>query len=348
DYSDNIFSFGFTGLDYDLSQNSEYAYRLTGFDKNWTITDDQRRLVTYTNISPGEYRFEVKKLKINKQMGSYTAFKKLTIRPPWWMTWWFRTAAISACFLALSGVYNWRLSSIRMQKKTLEETVERRTEQLRLSNEQIEKDKALISKSLAERESLLKEIHHRVKNNLQIIASLLYLQSGKFEDEDYKKVLEEGQGRVRSMALIHQKLYENEDLKSIPFDEYLTELVTEIRASFGAEMKKVSININAENIQFDIDTAIPLGLIVNEMATNAFKYAFEGLASGSFSISIYREENMYNIKIQDDGKGIPEAVDLRKAKSLGLRLVRMLSQQLEGEFQFQTTNGTSFELKFAA
>lgn len=220
--------------------------------------------------------------------------------------------------------------------------------QKRKASQKIQAKNEIINKSLKERESLLKEIHHRVKNNLQIIASLLYLQSGKFENEDYKKVLEEGQGRVRSMALIHQKLYENEDLKNIPFDEYLMELVTEIRSSFGPEMKKVSIDINAKNIEFDIDTAIPLGLIVNEMATNAFKYAFNNLDSGSFSISIHQSEGEYVIKIQDDGQGIPESVDIRKVKSLGLRLVRMLSQQLEADFHFETGNGTSFELKFVA
>lgn len=204
----------------------------------------------------------------------------------------------------------------------------------------------VISKSLAERESLLKEIHHRVKNNLQIIASLLYLQSGKFEDEDIKKVLEEGQGRVRSMALIHQKLYENEDLKSIPFGEYLQELVTEIRTSFG--MDNIQLNIEASNVFFDVDTAVPLGLIVNEMATNAFKYAFLKKSEGLLSISLTEQNGQYALNVKDNGSGIPEEVDLRKTKSLGLRLVRMLSQQLEGDFKFSVENGTAFELKFAA
>ena len=204
----------------------------------------------------------------------------------------------------------------------------------------------VISKSLSERESLLKEIHHRVKNNLQIIASLLYLQSGKFEDEDIKKVLEEGQGRVRSMALIHQKLYENEDLKSIPFGEYLQELVSEIRASFG--MDKIQLNIEASNVYFDVDTAVPLGLIVNEIATNAFKYAFLKKSEGMLSISLTEENEQYALNVKDNGSGIPEEVDIRKTKSLGLRLVRMLSQQLEGDFEFSVENGTAFELKFAA
>ena len=148
------------------------------------------------------------------------------------------------------------------------------------------------------------------------------------------------------MALIHQKLYENEDLKSIPFGEYLQELVGEIRASFG--MGNIQLNIEAENIFFDVDTAVPLGLIVNEMATNAFKYAFDKEQKGTISIFLTENEGEFTLNVMDDGKGIPEEIDIRKTKSLGLRLVRMLSQQLEGEFEFQSNNGTSFELKFAA
>ena len=220
--------------------------------------------------------------------------------------------------------------------------------QKRNANHRLENQNSLIRKNLEERESLLKEIHHRVKNNLQIIASLLYLQSGKFENEDFKKVFEEGQGRVRSMALIHQKLYENEDLKHIPFGEYLNELVHEIRSSFGREMQKIRINIDAEDIHFDVDTAVPLGLIVNELTTNAFKYAFEGKEEGDFSIHLSKQGENYYLHIADDGAGLPEAIDLKKTKSLGLRLVRMLSQQLEGDFDFSSENGTRFDLKFAA
>lgn len=216
------------------------------------------------------------------------------------------------------------------------------------TNEELNEQKNIISKSLEERESLLKEIHHRVKNNLQVIASLLYLQSGKFEDESVKRVLEEGQGRVRSMALIHQKLYENEDLKSIPFEEYLRELVAEIKSSFGKDMEKVRLEVNAKNIFFDVDTAVPLGLIINELATNSFKYAFLNQQEGSFSIYLIEEDGEYLLRIKDDGVGIPEEIDLRKTKSLGLRLVRVLSQQLEGEYQFNGQQGTSFELRFAA
>lgn len=218
----------------------------------------------------------------------------------------------------------------------------------RQTNQKIAQQNAIITKSLEERESLLKEIHHRVKNNLQIIASLLYLQSGKFDNQDFKKVLEEGQGRVRSMALIHQKLYENEDLKSIPFGEYLNELLTEIKHSFGSDGSKVNLLVEADNIHFDVEVAVPLGLIVNELATNAFKYAFEDRDKGEFAISLKKENDQFTLRVTDNGKGLPDEIDIRKTRSLGLRLVNMLSNQLEGNFAIDSENGTHFKLNFAA
>ncbi len=206
-----------------------------------------------------------------------------------------------------------------------------------------------LGKALNERESLLKEIHHRVKNNLQVIAGLLYLQSDKTDDVDVKELLEEGQGRVRSMALIHQKLYENEDLKHIPFEEYLSELVGEIKKTFGSAAEGVELLIDAKNIQFDVDTAVPLGLIINELSTNAFKYAYTGKMGGAmFSVKLEQNEGQYEMTVSDNGAGIPdEALNNGQSASLGLRLTRMLSDQLEGDYEFDNVEGTSFKLKFA-
>ncbi len=217
------------------------------------------------------------------------------------------------------------------------------------ASQEISEKNVQLGKALSERESLLKEIHHRVKNNLQVIASLLYLQSDKTDDVSVKKLLEEGQGRVRSMALIHQKLYENEDLKHIPFEEYLGELVGEIQKTFGARAEAVALEIEAKGIQFDVDTAVPLGLIINELSTNAFKYAYtDKMGGASFSVKLKQHEGQYEMTVSDNGLGIPdEALNATQSSSLGLRLTRMLSDQLEGEYAFDNSEGTRFELKFA-
>ncbi len=217
------------------------------------------------------------------------------------------------------------------------------------SNKEISTKNDQLGKALGERESLLKEIHHRVKNNLQVIASLLYLQSDKTDDVSVKKLLEEGQGRVRSMALIHQKLYENEDLKHIPFEDYLSELVGEIKKTFGEAAEGIELHIEAKDIQFDVDTAVPLGLIINELSTNAFKYAYTNKLGGAlFSVKLEQNEGQYEMTVSDNGSGISdEALNATQSSSLGLRLTRMLSDQLEGEYTFDNKEGTSFSLKFA-
>ncbi|MFY0605849.1 MAG: ATP-binding protein [Cyclobacteriaceae bacterium] len=314
-----------------------YAYRLIGYETEWSNWTDKTQK-EYTNLSPGKYQFEVK-AKNGFDTESEVGIIRFNVESPWYYSGLAYVCYVIVFLIFIYGLLHWNSRRLKKENIRLEEIIDERTSEIITQKETIEK-------SLAERESLLKEIHHRVKNNLQIIASLLYLQSGKFEDEDFKKVLEEGQGRVRSMALIHQKLYENDDLKSIPFDEYLNELVGEIRASFG--MGEVQLHIDATEIYFDVDTAVPLGLIVNEIATNAFKYAFDAESGGSFSIHLAKKGDEFQLMIKDDGKGIPDEIDIRKTKSLGLRLVRMLSQQLEGEFEIGSDNGTRFSLKFAA
>lgn len=325
---------------YGFNSSLQYQYQLEGFDKEWSrfSTANQKE---YTNLPSGDYTFKIRAKNIYGVI-STTGICQFSIPSPWHQTAWaygFYTLLFGGFIYGLVYLNSRRLKAENLR---LEGIISERTSE-------ILDQKSTIEKALKERESLLKEIHHRVKNNLQIIASLLYLQSGKFENADFKKVLEEGQGRVRSMALIHQKLYENEDLKSIPFGEYLDQLLGEIKASFGAQAANIEVEVASENIYFDVEMAVPLGLIVNELATNAFKYAFREKGEGRFSISLQRKSNsQFLLQISDNGCGLPDEIDIRKTKSLGLRLVKMLSTQLEGQFKIESKNGTVFELAFAA
>jgi two-component sensor histidine kinase/tetratricopeptide (TPR) repeat protein len=207
-----------------------------------------------------------------------------------------------------------------------------------------EKNK-IIEKALQEKQLLLKEVHHRVKNNFQIVSSLLELQTKGIEDEKALNLANEGKNRVKSMALIHQKLYQN-DTGLIDFDEYIKILVKELSSMYASE-KKVQTTIQTENMQFDVDTAIPLGLIVNELITNAYKYAFDAAADNELNISINKvNEDEYKLVVSDNGKGIDAGLDLSKVKSLGLRLVRRLTKQLQGDFLWNTDDGATFEITF--
>ncbi len=196
----------------------------------------------------------------------------------------------------------------------------------------------LLEASVNEKEMLLKEIHHRVKNNLQLVSSLLHLQSKKTDNEIVHVAFEEGKSRIQSMSLIHQKLYENDDLGKIDFNNYINELIGYF-STLHKHHDRVKTNINVENIELDIDTAIPLGLIVNELITNAFKYAYGKTENPELNIKITHEgKGDYTLSVSDNGPGLPDEFDWKKTKTLGLRLVKNLSKQLLGSINY--TNKT--------
>ena len=212
-------------------------------------------------------------------------------------------------------------------------------------NDLISDQKETLGKQNQEKELLLKEIHHRVKNNLQIVSSLLDLQRKKLDNSEGSAIFEEGKGRIRSMALIHQKLYQNENMVGINFKEYVQELSTEILASLTNNFPKIDININ-HAITFDIDTAIPLGLMLNELLTNACKYVYNHTPNGLLSIQLEQEDDNYILQIKDNGQGLPHDFNFQKTRSLGLRLVRRLSKQLLGKSVYSYDNGACFTITF--
>ncbi|GAB5525211.1 MAG: hypothetical protein Roseis2KO_30830 [Roseivirga sp.] len=211
----------------------------------------------------------------------------------------------------------------------------------------LKKANQTIEKSLSEKELLLKEIHHRVKNNLQVVSSLLDLQSRGIEDEEALATFMEGQNRVKAMALIHQKLYQNENLATINFEEYARLLMTELGTIYQRSNEvKTEVNAGSES-DFDIDVALPLGLILNELISNAYKYAFEAGREGALAVSIQSlGEGKHQLVVEDNGAGLPENFDFARAKSLGLRLVRRLAKQLYGSVTYTGHKGARFVVIF--
>ncbi|MGA9140198.1 MAG: PAS domain S-box protein [Methanocella sp.] len=205
--------------------------------------------------------------------------------------------------------------------------------------------------SLHEKEMLLKEIHHRVKNNLQVVSSMLSLQSMNI-DPQLNGIFRESQDRIRSMALIHEKLYQSGDLSRIDFGEYVQNLTAYLLRSYSSGNNTIKLNTDVvdtngvDNIQLGIDTAIPCGLIINELVSNSLKYAFPGDRAGTITVSMRREGGEYTMVVGDDGVGMPLDLDYRKTGSLGLQLVDTLNGQLEGSISMSRTGGTWFTIKF--
>jgi two-component sensor histidine kinase len=198
-----------------------------------------------------------------------------------------------------------------------------------------------------EKEALLKEIHHRVKNNLMVISSLLNLQSGSITDENTRSAVRDSQNRVKSMALIHQLLYQSEMVTRIDFPKYLEQLMSSLQSTYSSPGKNIKYTIRAEDIALDIDTAIPLGLIINELATNAYKYAFSENGGGEIVIDL-REipDHKYMLRIFDNGKGLPEGFNLESSSTLGLKLVKILSRQIRAKLDYTVNGGTEFSVVF--
>lgn len=219
--------------------------------------------------------------------------------------------------------------------------------QKKQSNQDLENKNRVIIDQNQEKELLLKEIHHRVKNNLQVVSSLLDLQTQGIEDESTLLAIEDGQSRVQAMALIHQNLYQNKDVGSISFRDYSNQLVRQLSAVYASGVE-VQVETNMDIIHFDIDTAIPLGLILNELISNAYKYAFiDQGQKGKLELALKETATgNYELLIKDNGKGLPVDFDLNKTKSLGLRLVRRLSRQLYGKVTYHYEDGALFTVSF--
>jgi two-component sensor histidine kinase len=202
-------------------------------------------------------------------------------------------------------------------------------------------------KSLKDKELLLKEIHHRVKNNLAVVSSLLYLQSQKTQNKQILDALLESQLRLKSMVLVHEKLYRSKDLSSINYSEYIETLAATLFRSYEYESKRINLELDVKDIYLDTDTATNLGLIINELISNSIKHAFPEERSGKIAISFHLDKDgLYTLIVKDDGVSMPPGFDFQETETLGLKLVSTLTEQIEGTLSLEKNEGTCFKIQF--
>jgi PAS domain S-box-containing protein len=205
-----------------------------------------------------------------------------------------------------------------------------------------------LKKSLKEKEVLLKETHHRVKNNLQIISSLLSLQAGYVKDEKLLDILRDSQKRIRSMALIHEKFYQAEDYIGADFSGYVHDLILSLFSAYRFDTSAVDLQTNIADVFLDMDTSIPLALIINELISNSLEHAFPDERKGRIRVDLKEEDGgRFKLTVEDDGVGLPEDFDIQSTETLGLRLVAALVEQLGGKIEIDTTSGTRFDITFS-
>lgn len=207
----------------------------------------------------------------------------------------------------------------------------------------IGEQKERIEKSLDEKEILLKEIHHRVKNNLQVISSLLNLQAESLSTESALEALTDGQNRVKSMSLIHQRLYQENDLRGVDVNDYLKNLIPQLISSFTLNNKEIDYKIDVGDMKLDVDTLVPLGLIINELITNSLKHAFEEVNSGIIELKMREKNNKLHVSIKDNGKGLDE-ITLKNSNSFGWKMIGSLSRKLKAELNIINEDGTVVDI----
>lgn len=210
------------------------------------------------------------------------------------------------------------------------------TDMIRAKNE--------IKNSLQEKELLLREVHHRVKNNLQIISSLLNLQSGYVKNKDDLELFKDSLSRIKSMAFIHEQIYQSSNFINIEFSEYVQNLMTYLLYYYTPDHESIKLNINVEDVFMDLNTSIPCGLIINELVTNSLKHAFHG-KPGEICIDLHSiDDNQYMLTVADNGTGFPESFDFKNTETLGLQLVNSLVKQFDGTIELDSSNGTKFKI----
>ncbi len=225
-------------------------------------------------------------------------------------------------------------------------TMSDRIDVLEKSREDLRQSREMAMKSLEEKEVLLKEVHHRVKNNLAIVSSLLTMQSRRVKGVKNIRAFKDSRDRIMSMALIHEKLYQSEDLRNINVEEYLQSLILRLMQSYGTGTENIALEMDIRIDTMEIDTLIPCGLMINELVSNSLKYAFLETLEGVLSISLSKDGDRFELEVADNGDGLPEGFETGSSETLGLQIVDALVGQLEGEMKIDTTEGTRFMVSF--
>jgi len=335
EHDHNHLTFIYEGIHLQSPASIRYKFMLVGFDSAWQPITPQTE-ITYSNLPPGKYLFRVIAGNGQNVWNKVAAESCLiTIKPapiPFWATWWFVLLVIAMIGGILYYITVLRNRIVKRQKEVLEEEIRLRTQEISKQNEE---------KSL-----MLKEIHHRVKNNLQIISSLLNLHAETISDPRVLSLFEDLRHRVNSMALIHEKMYQSKNLVNIDIAGYIDELIRTLIDAYDSN-KNITLKSDVSEIEFKMDTIVPLGLILSEIVSNSLKYAFEGKDEGEIEVSMTKiGPNLFALEVSDNGSGLPKEIDFARTESLGMLLIRMLSEQLNGDLSVRSNGGTKYRLVF--
>lgn len=323
-----------------------YHYKLEG-DKEWTKAM-AGNTATYTFLKPGEYVFQVSAANSDGLWNEDGASIPFRLKPYVYQTGWFWMLVASVGFLLGAWAIHFRTRQLTGQREELERMVEDRTRDVMTAKDQVQAQSDALRLSLREKDVLLREVHHRVKNNLQMISSLLQLQSQEVQDPGVKQLFQECRNRIYSFSMVHERLYKAKDMAAFDFVDYLSGLADQLVRSHEGSDQKVELFVNVGTGDMDVDKAIPCGLIVTEFVTNALRHAFEDRRNGTISVDFVRNGAAGVLTVEDDGSGIPGEYPWAGREGLGLKLVAALVTRLHGELVIERRpiGGTRCEVRF--
>lgn len=308
----------------------KYSFMLDGYDKEWSPWTPTTT-ASYSSISPGNYTFKIKSLSNNKIESKVIEFP-LVIKTPFYLNFWFILCSLIIIGYLYYLFNNFRKAKAKNDLEMLEKVISERTYEIQKQSE--------------EKEILLKEIHHRVKNNLQVINSLINIQSSYVEDEKALSIFEECKNRIRTIALIHEKLYKSNDFKKINFNDYIVLLIQDLVQTYNVN-KEIELKTDLQIEYFNLNTLVPLGLLLNEIVSNSLKYAFAEVEKGIITITLLEKGfNQFELVIGDNGKGYEGEPNNPNKATLGLELIKILTDQLDGNIVKLNLPGTVYKLDF--
>lgn len=330
-YDHDQITFEFAAISKTFPENIKYSFMLEGFDKDWSPPNDNHT-ASYSNLLPGTYTFKVRSLNRSGSWSTNTESFVFTIKTPFWKSWWFILLILAGGSALIYFVNVFRKRKHQLQKERLEKIIRERTSE--------------IIKQRDEKEILLKEVHHRVKNNLQIINSLINIQSDYVKDTRSVELFREIRNRIRTISLVHEKLYKSQDYANINVKEYINMLVENLIETYNFD-KDIELKVDLQVEYFNLNTIIPLGLLLNETISNSFKYAFTETDKGIIEITLERSgPDKFTMIIGDNGKGFTADPFQGGSTTLGLELVKILADQLNGKVEKLKQKGTYYKLEF--
>ncbi|WP_029033559.1 ligand-binding sensor domain-containing protein [Salinimicrobium terrae] len=342
DHDENVITFNYTSLNFLLPEKNRYQFKMLGFDKEWRPVTKERT-TTYTNLNLGTYKFMVKGSNNDLKWGKHDSLV-LTIRAPWYETTYFRVLLVLVLLLLITSIYFYRYNQKKAENLRLHKMVEGRTAELRRSNEDLSEAINLAQEQKDNIAFLMQELNHRVKNNLQLIASLLDIQKESISDELAKDNLQTAQNRLFTIATIHDLLSAKRPGEFFRLDQFISTLANELILFMD---EGVHLDFDLEVLEVHKKCITPLGIIINELVTNTLKHAFHtNDENKKIHISLSTEDEKIRLEYSDNGKGIPKNTR-NKDNSLGLNLIENLAHQLKGDLEIEEVpKGTRIIIRF--